>query len=140
MTSVKRCERAGGGYLSNWPKTTRSREWSPLSQCSPWPRKVTSKIPNPLNSSKKSWCAFVGIRKKSCITKYWNTIQSEMVNNNLYCQQLERVNQELVKNGVDSTKTRLLHDNARCLNHDSTNNRGARLDRTRLDTRHTALT
>ena len=37
----------------------------------------------------------------------------ETVNSNLYCQQLERVNQELIKKGIDSTKIRLLNDNAR---------------------------
>ena len=51
------------------------------------------------------------------------------LNSSLYFQQLERVNQELIKDGVDLRKTRILHDNARP--HASTmtkKNQGARLD------------
>ena len=45
---------------------------------------------------------------------YHEVLESgETVNSNLYCEQLDRVNQELIKNGVDSTKTRLLYDNVR---------------------------
>ena len=60
--------------------------------------------------------------KKVMLCVWWNSqgvvhheiLESgETVNSNLYCQQLERVNQELIKKGIDSTKTRLLHDNAR---------------------------
>jgi hypothetical protein len=36
----------------------------------------------------------------------------QTVNSDLYCLQLERVNQELIRKGIDPTKTRLLHDNA----------------------------
>ena len=57
------------------------------------------------------------------------------INSNLNCQQLEWVNQELIKNGVDSTKTRLVHNNpgplSRSLSWMSwswTKNRGARMD------------
>ena len=60
--------------------------------------------------------------KKVMLCVWWNTkgiVQYEVlesgqtVNSDLYCLQLERVNQGLIRKGIDPTKTRLLHDNAR---------------------------
>ncbi len=60
--------------------------------------------------------------KKVMLCVWWNTkgivhhevLESgQTVNSDLYCLQLERVNQGLIRKGIDPTKTRLLHDNAR---------------------------
>jgi [histone H3]-lysine36 N-dimethyltransferase SETMAR len=60
--------------------------------------------------------------KKVMLCVWWNTkgivhhevLESgQTVKSDLYCLQLERVNQGLVRKDIDPTKTRLLHDNAR---------------------------
>ena len=60
------------------------------------------------------------------LLEYARTGNGETVNSNLYYKQLDRINQEPIKNGVDSTKTRLLHDNAKT--YVSKKYSGARLD------------
>jgi [histone H3]-lysine36 N-dimethyltransferase SETMAR len=61
------------------------------------------------------------IVKKVMLCVWWNTKgivhhevleNGQTVNSDLYCLQLERVNQGLIRKGIDPTKTRLLHDNA----------------------------
>ena len=66
----ERCASAGGWFLSNWPKNTRSREWSPVSQCSPWPRKRKE-----LSHAVRLVRNLVRIRKEPCITQYWKVVR-----------------------------------------------------------------
>ena len=60
--------------------------------------------------------------KKVMLCVWWNTRgivhyevleNGETVDSHLYCQQLERVNQELIRIGENPKKIKLLHDNAR---------------------------
>lgn len=60
--------------------------------------------------------------KKVMLCVWWNTRgvvhhevleKGETVDSQLYCQQLERVNRKLIRNGENPRKIRLLHDNAR---------------------------
>lgn len=60
--------------------------------------------------------------KKVMLCVWWNTRgivhfevlkSGQNVNSNLYCQQLERVNQQLIQLGIDPWKIRLIHDNAK---------------------------
>lgn len=60
--------------------------------------------------------------KKVLLCIWWNTRgpvyyellkSGESVDSKRYCQQLERVNKELVRRGIDPRQIRLIHDNAR---------------------------
>ena len=53
-----------------------------------------------------------GIQDEWYIMKFWG--KSEMVDSKLYCQQIERVNQKLVRNGENPKKIKLLHGNLMC--------------------------